>query len=106
MADENEVDTTTPLDGDGQNVVYPTPGDAAIFDQYADHVKPEEYETNGRTTVATPLGYAFVSADKDIPVVTHEGIKVTKEVAETLVAESDEINGRVFIVAPDDTEED
>lgn len=55
----------------------------------------EEYESQGDTVVATRRGYRFAPADKNVPVVTHVGLKVGSRQAEDLVKESD---GVVFIV--------
>lgn len=95
----DDVDTVTPLDGDGTGVT----GIAEQFDRTDDepfdpstgNIKAEAFETQGRTTVATRRGYAFASNDKSIPVVTHAGMVVTKEQAEALVEESD---GLVHII--------
>lgn len=94
----DDVDTVTPLDGDGSGVTgiedqFDTTGDEP-FDPSTGNIKPEIYETQGRTTVATRRGYAFASNDKEIPVITHSGLVVTKEVADSLVEES---NGLVHI---------
>lgn len=106
MADEYDVDTVTPLDGDGSNVVLPPVGDEGNLAAQFDNVQPEDYDTRGQTTVATPRGYAFASSNKDVPVITHAGVKVTADVANELVAESDEVNGGVYIVTNDDTSEE
>lgn len=83
---ENDADTVTPLDGDGSNVT-------GVTEQF-DNVSVEDYSTRGHTTVATRRGYRFAPSNKDIPVVTHEGLNVTKEQASELVTESD---GVVYI---------
>lgn len=92
-------DTTTPLDGDGHNVISPA---TAVTAPTFPNVREGEYETRGKTTVATRRGYAFASNDHEIPVVTHQGIQVTKDQAEALIEES---NGEVFI-RNDKSEED
>lgn len=80
---DNDADTVTPLDGDGHNVT-------GVEDQFSTgNVKPEDYETRGQTTVATRRGYRFAPQDKDLPVITSDGIKVTAEQAKALVEESD-----------------
>lgn len=89
---DNDPDTTTPLDGDGHNVVSPT--DPAPVTAGFPNVSKSEYETRGQTVVATRRGYAFASNDTDIPVITHDGVKVTKEQADALV---DESSGEVYI---------
>lgn len=104
MADENDVDTVTPLDGDGQNVVFPTPAGEEDATRFG-NVSAEDYDTKGRTTVATPYGYAFASSDKEIPLVSHAGLQVTADIAEALVAESDACGGKVYIVTDDESEE-
>jgi hypothetical protein len=91
---DNGVDTTTPLDGDGRNVT-------GVAEQFGDDA-PEEYTTRGQTTVATRRGYRFASSNQDLPVITSDGIKMTKSEADAVVAES---NGRVSIVT-DESEED
>ena len=93
VTDDN-VDTVTPLDGDGSGVTglaeqFDRTHDNEPFDPSTGNVSAEEFETQGRTTVATRRGYAFASNDKGIPVVTHAGLLVTKEQAEALVEESD-----------------
>lgn len=89
----DDVDTVTPLDGDGSGVTgldeqFDPRVDNEPFDLSTGNIRAEEFETQGRTTVATRRGYAFASNDKSIPVVTHAGLVVTKEQAETLVEES------------------
>lgn len=101
MADD--VDTVTPLDGDGHNVTgiseqFENPRDAVE----SGNVSVKDYETRGRTTVATRRGYRFAPSDKDIPVITHEGVKVTAEQAATLAKESDDL---VFVRADASDEE-
>jgi len=88
---EGNADTVTPLDGDGSNVT-------GVTEQFP-NVAAEDYKTRGQTTVATRRGYRFVPSNKDLPVVTDQGVKMTKEDAEAAVAES---NGRAFIVSNDD----
>lgn len=95
---EDGVDTVTPLDGDGHNVT----GLDEQFETTA-NVQQEDYETKGRTTVATRRGYRFVPTNKDLPVVTSTGLKVTAEEAEALVSES---KGLVSIVTNDENKED
>lgn len=60
-----------------------------------DNVSAEDYSTQGKTTVATRRGYRFVPSDKDLPVITHEGINVTAEQADALEEESDGLVRRV-----------
>lgn len=62
-----------------------------------ENVDPDEYSTQGKTTVATRRGYRFVPSDKDLPVITHAGTKVTAEQADALIEES---NGLVRKVEP------
>lgn len=97
MTEQQDVDTTTPLDGDGRNVT-------GLDEQFtsSDNVKQEEYETRGQTTVVARRGYAFNPSDKDIPTITSDGLKVTKEEAEKIVAESE---GVVSILRDDENEE-
>lgn len=100
MTDDNSVDTVTPLDGDGSGVTGVADQfdrtDSEPFDPSSGNLKQEAYETQGRTTVATRRGYAFSSNDKEIPVVTHTGLKTDANTAKDLVEES---NGLVFIVS-------
>lgn len=95
---QQSADTVTPLDGDGKNVVQPGEGAPTVE---TGNVNPEDYNTEGRTTVATPRGYRFASSNKEIPVVTSAGIKVTAEQADALAKESD---GLVFKVEKKDEE--
>lgn len=104
MADD-DVDTTTPLDGDGRDVVVPETGeDPALFEQF-DNVHPEDYETTGRTTLATRHGYAFAHTVEEVPIITSSGVKMSREKADLILAESAEHDAGVFEVN-DDTEED
>lgn len=98
-----DVDTVTPLDGDGHDVVFPQEGDGALT---FGNVDAEDYESRGKTTVATPRGYRFASANKDIPVIDSTGIKVTREVAAEVLAESDQHNGKVFVVEATDADDE
>jgi hypothetical protein len=66
-----------------------------------DNVDFDEYTTQGKTTVATRRGYRFVPSDKDLPVITHAGVKVTSDQATQLIDESD---GLVRKVDPDNEE--
>lgn len=93
--DDNGVDTTTPLDGDGRNVT-------GVAEQF-DNVPEDGYTTKGQTTVATRRGYRFVPSNKDLPVVTSAGLKMTKDEAEAVVAES---GGLASIVTNNESEED
>lgn len=58
----------------------------------------DEYKTQGRTRLATHDGYAFRSSDQDLPEITPEGINVTKEQADAVLAESATYDGHVFLV--------
>ena len=98
MGKPQSTDTVTPLDGDGKNVVTPGEGEPTVD---TGNVGPEDYSTRGQTTVATPRGYRFAPSDKEVPVVTHAGLKVTAEQADALVSESD---GLVFKVEQKDGE--
>lgn len=82
----NDADTVTPLDGDGSNVTG--------LDEQFENVKQEDYDTRGQTTVATRRGYRFAPSDKNVPVITNTGVKVTADQAEALVKES---NGMVSV---------
>lgn len=103
IVNDDNVDTVTPLDGDGSGVTGVAEQfdrtDDEPFDSSTGNIKPEAYETQGRTTVATRRGYAFSPNDKAFPVVTHTGIKVTKDEAEALIEES---NGLVSITNEED----
>lgn len=94
MSESDGADTVTPLDGDGRNVVG--------LDEQFENVSADEYETRGQTTVATRRGYRFVPSDKEIPIITSDGVKMGKEDADKVVAES---RGRVFIVEPKNEED-
>lgn len=103
MSFDNEndgVDTTTPLDGDGHNVTG-LEAQFAPFDE-GGNLTEDHYETRGRTVVKTPIGYRFASQDKNLPVITSAGLKVTADEAEALREESDGL----VSVAPNETEED
>lgn len=96
VSENNGADTVSPLD--------PAEGEPDVEARLAPgHVKAEDYETRGQTTVRTRRGRAFVPSDKNLPIVRSTGLKVTKEQAETLVEES---NGLVFIDSSDESEED
>lgn len=91
----DDVDTTTPLDGDGHNVT-------GVAEQFGNPPE-EEYETQGRTVVATRRGYRFASNNKDLPVIHSGGVKMTREQADEVVTES---GGVVFLVDNNESEED
>lgn len=95
---QQNADTVTPLDGDGRNVVTPGEGEPTVN---TGNVGSEDYSTKGQTTVATRRGYRFAPSNKEIPMVTSLGIKVTAEQADALVTESD---GLVFKVEDKDGE--
>lgn len=103
VADNNDVDTTTPLDGDGQDVEFPSPEEGEFLDQFP-NVRPEDYESRGQTTLATERGYAFVSSDESVPVITHTGVNVSADVAEAVLEESARLDGKVFKRNNDDEE--
>lgn len=67
-----------------------------------ENVSAEEYTTQGKTTVATRRGYRFVPSNKDLPMITHDGIRVTADEADALVEESD---GLVYKVLADENKE-
>lgn len=87
---EHDADTVTPLDGDGSNVTG--------VDEQFENVSQADYETRGQTTVATRRGYRFVPSDKEIPVITSAGVKVTAEQAEELVEASKNTSAAVHVV--------
>lgn len=74
----DDVDTVTPLDVQQEGLFEPDYGNVA----------PEDYTTQGKTTVATRSGYRFVPSDKSLPVITSTGVKVTAAQADSLVNES------------------
>ena len=74
-------------------------GDEFTADAVEENVPVEDYSTRGQTTVATRRGYRFVPSNKSLPVVTHDGVKVTIEDAEALTSES---KGIVFVVNKDE----
>lgn len=82
------ADTVTPPDVEG----------ATVIRERHENAMPEDYDTKGQTTVATRRGYAFAPSNKAIPVITEAGIKMTREQADEVVAESDRSDGKVFIV--------
>jgi hypothetical protein len=75
---------------------------ATASDSGTKRVTKDDYTTNGKTKVATPRGYAFESADQSIPVIDHEGIRVTAEQAATLIEES----SKLVLVVEDEKEGD
>lgn len=94
---EQNPDTVTPLDGDDGNVT-------GVAEQFGiENVQSDDYKTRGQTTVATRHGYAVVPSNKDLPVVTSAGVKMTKEEADAVVAES---NDRAFLVPDTENQED
>lgn len=99
----DDTDTVTPLDGDGHNVVYPE-GDYEPFDDATGNVKSEYYETRGKTTVATRRGFVFVPSDKSLPVITPDGVNMTKDEAEEVVAEAASTRAGVHIVTGSEDE--
>lgn len=82
-----DADTVTPLDGEDGEVT-------GVTEQF-DNVDTEDYSTKGQTTVATRRGYRFAPSNKDLPVITAAGVKVTADQAQALV---DESNGVVSVV--------
>lgn len=101
MGKPSSTDTVTPLDGDGQNVVIPPEGSPQVP---TDNVPPEDYDTRGQTTVATPRGYRFSSSDKEIPVIDVHGVQVTSAQADALIKESDDLVYKVVTPADQDKE--
>ena len=94
VTEQDPVDTITPLDGEDGNVT-------GLQDQFG-NTPESEYETKGKTTVATRHGYRFASSNKDVPVIHSGGVKVTKEVADELVKESKDSRAEVRIVEDSD----
>jgi hypothetical protein len=92
---ESNADTVTPLDGEDGNVT-------GVAEQF-ERPDARDYKTRGQTTVATRRGYAVAPSDKSLPVVTSDGVKMTKEQAEAVVKES---NGRAFIKGSGDADQD
>lgn len=95
--DIDGTDTVSPLDGDGHNVVDPTE---------SGNVPAEDFDTKGKTTVATRRGYAFNPSNKDLPQITSAGVKMTKDQADEVVAESANSKAAAFIVSDDENKED
>lgn len=87
MAFDDDVDTVTPLDGDGSN--------ATGVDEQFNNTPETEYETRGRTRVATRKGYRFKPSNKDLPEIHSGGVNMTSDEADAVVEES---GGVVFIV--------
>lgn len=48
----------------------------------------DEWQTQGRTTVATRSGYQFHPTNKDLPVITPEGVNMTAAEADEVLAEA------------------
>lgn len=93
----NDADTVTPLDGEDGHVT-------GIPEQFG-HVQESDYETEGRTTVATAPGYRFASSHKGLPVITSRGVKMTKDEAEQVVDEAKGLGIGVHIVTNDENKE-
>jgi hypothetical protein len=90
----DNVDTVTPMEGGGLEVT----GSESV-DLTTRNLPVEDYETSGKTRVRTRRGYAFASADENLPVVTTDGYLTDRTTADSLVEES---SGLVYI----DNEED
>lgn len=56
-----------------------------------------EDSTEDYVTVATRRGYAFTSSHHE-DTINHEGVTVPREVAEAILAESDELDAKVYVV--------
>lgn len=65
----------------------------------------EPYQTRGQTRLATRHGQIFVSSNEDLPQITSEGVNMTADEAEAVLAEAATvgIDGLVFKV---ETKED
>lgn len=70
-----------------------------------DNPTSSEYDSHGKTEIRTRRGYRFVPSNTDYPVVDSDGVHVTKEIAEEIVAESNSYDGQVFIVTDDEKED-
>jgi hypothetical protein len=66
----------------------------------------EASNTEGETLLATPFGYAFASSDNSLPLITHEGVTVSASEAEFILLESDEHDGKVYVVKNETEKED
>lgn len=93
---EHTPDTVAPMD------VGEDEGEFTPFGESTGNITLEHYDTQGRTTVATRRGYRFAPSDKALPVVTHRGVKMSKDAADEVVAES---NGVVHVVEDIDEED-
>lgn len=58
----------------------------------------EASNTEGETLLATPFGYAFASSDDSLPTITHEGVRVGADEAEFILLESEQHDGKVYVV--------
>lgn len=97
-AKESGADST----GDEQSGnVEAAQGAATAVNPGTERVSLDDYTSDGRTKVAVPRGYEYLSADTSIPVIDHVGIKVTAEQAAFLVEES----GKLVLVVEDDDKE-
>ena len=86
---------------------WPGDPDAYVNDEIAvdEIATAQDGESTGDSMVrvVARVGYTFTLAGTDIPTVTADGVNVTPEQADALVAASD---GMVFIVDSDATNED
>lgn len=63
------------------------------------------FKSSGNTLVRARKGYRFQPGDPNLPVVTSDGVRVTKTQAEALVAEAQPYGDLVYVVDESDTKE-
>lgn len=63
----------------------------------------DEFKSRGKVRVAARYGNAFAPADKDLPVIDHTGVNLTREQADAVIAEANTAEqGLVFEVTEED----
>lgn len=76
--------------------VVPATNDVAESSYDLQTQNGKRYVTRGQVRLATPWGYAFASSNKDLPVVTDVGVKMTREDADKVMAEAADHDVFVF----------
>ena len=52
------------------------------------NVSPSQYKTKGEVVVAAQRGFSFRPSDTDLPVITSEGVKMTRTQADKVLKEA------------------
>lgn len=83
-------------------------GDASVAETTSPDVvhaqDGSEFSSRGQTLVKAAHGYAFATSDKNLPIITPEGVRMSKTQAEAVVAEAEANNAEdlVFIAEEED----